>query len=142
MHNTISWILVVIPGLLVTGQFISVINFPLAQKLGLQEKADASDPVKLRAELHTAYWDLLTLVWLPLAGILMLVEHPWWPYLALIGGAVYVDAGGREAAKMLSMRAEGIRIGTPSEQRLLFGTFVVMGVLGLLAVGCALVALR
>ena len=141
MHTSLSWILVVIPGLLVTGQLISVISFPLAQKLGLQERADASDPVKQRSELYAAYWDLLTLVWLPLAGVLMLGDHAWWPYLALIGGAAYVDAAGREAAKMLSMRAEGIRIGTVAEQRLLFGTYVVMAALGLSAIVYALTAL-
>ena len=138
MHTALGWILLVIPGLLVMGQFISAVNFPLAQKLGLQEKPDASDPVKLRSERYTAYWDLPTLVWLPLAGVLMLADHALWPYLALIGGAAYVDASGREAAKMLSMRAEGIRIGTAAEQRLLFATFAVMGVLGLAAVAHAL----
>ena len=141
MHTVLGWILTVIPGLLVTGQFVSVINFPLAQRLGLQEKTGSSDPVKLRSEQYTAYWDLPTLVWLPVAGVLMIANHAWWPYVALIGGAAYVDAAGREAVKMLSMRAEGIRIGTAAEQRLLFGTYVVMGVLGLTAVVYALTAL-
>ena len=141
MQVMIGWVLVLIPGLLVAGQLISVIYFPLAQKLGLQEKAAASDPLKLRSELYTARWDIPSLVWLPIAGILMIIDHAWWPYLSLAGGAVFIDAAGREAAKNLSMRAEGVRIGSAAEQALVFGTYVVMGVLGAVAVIYALVAL-
>jgi hypothetical protein len=72
----------------------------------------------------------------------MLLQHAWWPYLCLIGGAVFVDAAGREAAKVLSMKAEGVRVGTHVEQALMFGTYVLMGALGLLAITLALVFLR
>lgn len=137
-----GWIFLVIPGLLVAGQLVSVINFPLAQRLGLQEKAGTSDPLKLRAELYTARWDLPTLIWLPAAGALMLLEHAWWPYLCLVGGAVFIDAAGREAAKVLSMKAEGVRVGTPAEQAVMFAAYGVMGALGLIAIVLAMVFLR
>lgn len=136
-----GWIFLVIPGLLVAGQAVSVISFPLAQRLGLQEKAGTSDPLKLRAELYTARWDLPTLIWLPVAGALMLLEHAWWPYLCLVGGAVFVDAAGREAAKILSMKAEGVRVGTAAEQALMFAAYSVMGALGLIAIVLAMVFL-
>lgn len=142
MQQVFGWIFLLIPGLLVAGQAVSVVNFPLAQRLGLQEKAGSSDPLKLRAELYTACWDLPVLIWLPAAGVLMLLQHAWWPYLCLIGGAVFVDAAGREAAKVLSMKAEGVRVGTHVEQALMFGTYVLMGALGLLAITLALVFLR
>lgn len=138
MQLVLGWILIAVPGLLVLGQLISAINFPLAQRWGLQEKADTADSLTQRAELHTAYWDLLSLIWLPLAGLLMIMDHSWWPFLALLAGGIYFDCGGREAAKMLSFRAEGIRIGSVNEQRLYFGTCVFIGLLGLLAIIYAL----
>ena len=77
-----GWILVVIPGLLLGGQLVSVVNFPIAQKLGRQEKADTPDPLKLRSELFSVYRDLVSLVWLPVAGVLMLVDHVRWPHVS------------------------------------------------------------
>ena len=74
------------------GQLISVIDFPLAQRLGLQESADDADPIFARLELGTARWDLFVLWVLPGAGILMLIAHPLWPIAALVGGAFYVDS--------------------------------------------------
>lgn len=138
MQTILGWVLVVIPGMLLAGQFVSVINFPLAQKLGLQEKAGTADALKLRAELYTACWDIPSLVWLPVAGVMMLADHAWWPQLSLIGGAVFVDTAGREAAKNLSMRAGGIRIGTVAEQRLEFITYILMALLGLVTIIYAL----
>jgi len=139
MQQLFGWIFLFVPGLLVAGQLVSVVNFPLAQRLGLQEKAGASDPMKLRAELYAARWDLVVLIWLPVAGALMVLDHAWWQTLCLVGGAVYVDAAGREAAKVLGMKAGGVGVGTPAEQALMFGAYVLMGALGLLAIAIALV---
>ena len=116
--------------LLLLGQIISSINFPLAQKLGLQEKSGTADPLFLRAERYIAYWDLVTLSWLPLAGILMVINHALWPVIALIGAAIYIDAAGREAAKNLSFRHEGIKSGSEREQKLFFPTYIIMLILG------------
>ncbi|MEW8430786.1 MAG: hypothetical protein AB2615_13770, partial [Candidatus Thiodiazotropha sp.] len=70
MQVILGWLLIVFPGILYIGQVISSVDFPLAQRLGLQENPHAADPLLQRAERYTAYWDLLTLVWLPLSGIL------------------------------------------------------------------------
>ena len=68
-----------IPGVLVIGQLITVIDFPLAQRLGLQEKSSNADLLWLRAEHHTACRDLVSLIWLPIAGLLMIINHSWNP---------------------------------------------------------------
>ena len=115
------------------GQLVSVVDLRLAQRLGLQEAPDGVDRLFTRLELWTARWDLLWLWTLPTAGILMLVDHSWWPYAAMIGGSAYLDTGGREGAKVLALRREGVRTGSRSEQRLmlaLFASFVVVGALG------------
>ena len=112
MQVVIGWVLIIIGGALYLAQIISSVNFPLAQRLGIQEKPDTSDAILQRAERYTAYWDILTLLWLPVAGILMVTDHHWWPVVSLFGGAIYLDTAGREAAKNLSFQHEGIKVGT------------------------------
>ena len=130
----LGWIILLFPGFLLLGQIISSVNFSLAQRLGLQENPDETDPLLQRAERYTAYWDLLTLVWMPAAGVLMLINHPLWPMIALVGGAIYFDTAGREAAKILSFKHGGIKIGSPTQHRLFFVTYFVMAILGVTVV--------
>jgi len=113
-----------------SGQLISTLNFSLAQKLGLQEKNDETEPLFRRLELNTARWDLVVLWTLPVAGVLMLVEHSWWPYLALVAGGVYVDTGGRETAKVLGLSKHGVKTGSRKEARLYFWFTGIMALIG------------
>ena len=126
MQEIIGLILIIFGGSLYLAQIISSINFSLAQKLGLQENSETSDPLLLRSERYTAYWDILTLIWLPVAGYLMIINHYLWPVLLLTGGAIYFDTAGREAVKSLSFRHEGVKIGTTKEQRLFFSSYILM----------------
>jgi len=132
MQLFIGWLLIIFPGILFIGQIISSVNFSLAQKLGLQENPDETDPLLQRAEKYTAYWDLLTLGWLPLSGILMVINNSVWPLSAFFGAAIYLDAAGREAVKILSFKHEDVRIGTPSQQRIFFSTYIIMAALALI----------
>ena len=141
MQVILGWILIVFPGLMFLIQLISSLNFSLAQKLGLQEKAETADPLLIRSERYTAYWDLLTLIWLPIGGILMVTYHQWWPLVTLIGASIYFDTAGREAAKNLSFRHEGIKSGTRQEQILFFATYIVMATLGIFVIFYSLQAL-
>jgi hypothetical protein len=122
----------------VVGQLISAVNFSFAQKLGLQEKDDETEPLFRRLELNTARWDLVVLWSATLAGALMLVDNSWWPYVALIAGGIYVEASGREAAKHLGLRAQGVRIGGAPEVRVYFATLGVMAAVGLGLIAYAL----
>jgi hypothetical protein len=127
----VGWSLIIFPGILYVGQLISSVNFPLAQKLGLQEDPAETDLLLQRSEKYTAYWDLVTLVWMPLAGVLMVIDSTAWPLFGLFGGAIYLDAAGREAVKILSFKHEGVRIGAPKQQRLFFSTYFIMAALGI-----------
>jgi len=129
MQAFIGWILITIGGILYIAQIISSINFDLAQRLGIQESTGYTDPLLQRSERYTAYWDLLTLLWLPLAGILMIFNHQLWPIMSLIGGAIYLDSSGREAVKNISFRHEGVKTGTIKQQRIFFTSYIVMFVL-------------
>ncbi len=134
MQQIIGWSLVILGGGLYIAQVISSANFSLAQSLGIQEKPETSDPLLQRAERYTAYWDLVTLIWLPIAGVLMISNHTWWPIVSLVGGAIYFDTSGREAAKTLSFRHEGLKSGTTSEQKVYFASYIVMAVMSLVLV--------
>jgi len=134
MQIILGWVFIIFPGILFLGQLISSINFSFAQKLGFQEDPEASDPLLHRVERYTAYWDLVSIVWLPVAGILMVLNISFWPLICFFAGAVYLDSAGREAAKNLGLRHEGIRMGTNRQQNFFFATYVIMAVFGLIAV--------
>lgn len=131
MQEVIGWGLLISGGALYLAQVISSVNFQLAQRLGIQEKPEFTDPLLQRSERYTAYWDLVTLVWLPVAGVLMIFDHEWWPIMSLIGGAIYLDTSGREAAKYISFRHEGVKIGTEKQQRIFFSIYIVMAVIAM-----------
>lgn len=119
--------------LLYAGQLISVVNFPLAQRLGLQENAEAADPLSSRLELMTARWDIV-LLWIPpVAGLLLILDHAWWPPVFLIAGGVYMDTGGREWAKNQGLAAQGVPLGSAREilvMKTTYGYFIVTGIAG------------
>ena len=113
------------------GQFISAINYPLAQRLGLQEESEGTDPLFRRAEINTARWDSFVLWTLWASGVLMLTNNPWWQYLSLIAGGIYLDTAGREAAKLLSLSKEGIRVGSPKDLKIAVVFFSVMFIIAI-----------
>jgi hypothetical protein len=123
------------------GQFISAIDFSLAQQLGLQEKDADTERLYRRLELNTARWDLLVLWTFPAAGGLMLIDHAWWPYLALVAGGVYVDTAGRETAKILGLRRQGVRTGSARDARIFICFMGLMLLSGLWCIGLALAPL-
>ena len=131
MQVAMGWVLLIMGGALYLAQIISSVNFQLAQRLGIQENPELTDPILQRSERYTAYWDLVTLGWLPLAGILMIINHEWWPIVSLIGGAIYLDTSGREAVKNISFRHEGIKTGTDKQQRTFFACYIVMAVIAI-----------
>ncbi len=128
---TVSGLICLVFGLIVMiGQLISTLSFEFAQQLGLQEKDDETEPLFRQLELNTARWDLFVLWTTPAAGILILANHPWWPYLALVAGAIYVDTAGREMAKVLGLSKQGVKTGSRNESRLYFFLLALMFLLG------------
>ncbi len=136
----IAWI--TIGTLLYLGQCISTVNFPLAQRLGLQERPETADPLSSRLELMTARWDTV-LLWIPpVAGLLLLLDHAWWPSFYLIAGAVYLDTGGREWTKNQGLVVQKVPVGSAKEillMKVTYGYFIFTGLAG---VGLALTALN
>ena len=137
--QTVTALLALLMWPIYLGQWISVVDLPLARRLGLQEQPDTIDPIYARDTAGTARWDLLSMWTLPVAGVLMLIDGAWWPYLALIGGAVYLDTGGRQAIKLLGYRTEGVRVGTSQAVRRALGVYAVFVILGSIAIAMALI---
>lgn len=141
MQTITGWLLITFGGTLYVAQTISSINFSLAQRLGIQEKPETADALLQRSERYTAYWDMFTLLWMPVAGILMVMDHPYWPIMSLLGGAIYFDAAGREAAKSLSFRHQGIKTGTDKEQQVFFASYIVMALIAIFLITYSIIAL-
>ena len=141
MQTTLGWIMIIFGGSLYLAQLISSVSFSFAQRLGIQEKAETADPILLRSEQYTAYWDLLMLGCLPVAGILMITNHHLWPVISLIGGVIYLDAAGREGVKNLSFRHEGMRTGTVKEQRIFGGSYIIMALIAITVIVFSTLAL-
>jgi hypothetical protein len=133
----LAW--VTVGTLLYAGQLISIVNFPLAQRIGLQEKSENTDPVASQLELMAARWDIAVLWIPPVAGVLMLLSQAAWPAACLIAGGLCVDAGGREWAKTAGLRAHGVPIGNAKERVVIYVTyaFLILTGLGGIAVSLA-----
>ncbi len=114
------------------GQLISGIDYPMAQRLGLQESDEGTDLLFRHAEANAARWDSLVLWTLVAAGVLMLIDHPWWPSLSLVAGGIYLDGAGRESAKYMSLHKSGVRIGTSKQVRIAKIFFASMFLVALL----------
>ena len=101
--------------LLYAGQALSAVNPGLAVRLRLQDSGGDPDDLTHRLEMWTARFDVLTLWTLPVAGVLMLIDHSWWPYAAMIGGGAYIDGLGRYMFTILGLREKGVWTATPGD---------------------------
>lgn len=101
--------------LLYAGQVVSALNYKLAVRLRLQDSGGDHNDVTHRLERWTARFDVLWLWTLPTAGVLMLIDHSWWPFAAMIGGGAYIDGLGRYMFTVLGLREQGVWTGTPSD---------------------------
>lgn len=135
----VAW--VTVGTFLYVGQFISSANFPLAQRLGLQEKSENADPLISKLELMAARWDVIILWIPPLSGLLILLDHVAWPAACLIAGGVYVDAGGREWAKIRGLGAHGVPFGSGRERTVIYATFAFLILAGLAGIALGLAEL-
>ena len=117
------------------GQLTSIVDWPLAQKLGLQESDEHTEPLFRRLEKNTAMWDVFSWWTLPVAGILMLLESAWWPVAAIFAGGVYLDTAGRELAKLRALDREGVETGTERDRRTRVGFFIVTAAVALWVAG-------
>ena len=123
------------------GQTISALWPAKAEQVGLTEPEADVDPtfyVDVRAE---AYWDMAVLWTLPLAGVLLILNSPWWPYFGLVGGGMYLYFAGRGIIVRLLMQRRGIPIGKPETLKLFYAVLALWGLIAVVTIFLAVAAL-
>jgi hypothetical protein len=100
------------------------------------------DPVFHADSRAEAFWDALSIWPLPLAGVLLLLNHPWWPYFGLVGGGMFVYFAGRATAVRLTLHRRGIRIGNPKRLAAYYAIILFWGLLGAVTIVMAVLTLE
>lgn len=139
----IAWgiVLVLLSLLCWGGQTVAWLAPATGVRLGLSEAEADVEPAfwgDLRGE---ARWDALTLWTTLVAGILLILGVGAWAYFGLAGGGMYVYFAGRGISTRMELVAQGQRIGSRSNVTIAFVFLAVWGVMGLVTIAAAVVAL-
>ena len=123
------------------GQAVSWLAPATAEKLTLTEPEDTVEPAywaDIRAE---AMWDTLTLWTLVVAGVLLVFDRQAWAYFGLVGGGMYVYFAGRGVLARLEMQRRGLRVGAPQNVTAAYALLTMWGIMGLVTIIAATIAL-
>ncbi len=110
-------------------------------RLGLCEAEADVEPTYWADIRGEALWDALTGWLLVAAGVLLIVDNSAWAYFGLVGGGSYFYFAGRGIITRLVMQRRGLRIGAPSSVRVGYAALVVWGLVALVTIIAAVVAL-
>jgi hypothetical protein len=134
-------ILIIFTGILCwLGQVINASSPTLAARIGLTEPESDVDPTYFVDGRGEAIWDALILWILPVAGILLILNNPWWVYFGLVGGGMYLYFAGRMLVVRLVMQRHGIHIGKPETVKLYNAVLILWGLLAVVTIIMALAA--
>ena len=116
-------IVVIIVGLLVyIGQFLSFFAPDLATKLGLNSpEADMDGTLYLIETKANGLSDILLTWTFPLAGLLLIIGHPYWPFFALVGSGIYLYFALFTIFARVFLSKEGKKVGSPSDLKIAYG---------------------
>ena len=123
------------------GQVINAAAPKFAGKIGLSEQESEVDRTFFLDGRGEAIWDALILWILPVAGVLLLFDHPAWAYFGLVGGGIYLYFAGRGLIVRQVMQRHDIRIGKPETLKLYNAVLILWGLIGLVTIIMALAAL-
>lgn len=109
-------IVILIVGLIAwVGQILAFLAPSTAERFGVLEPKEEIDPVLYTIEAKAEGLTDMLLTWtLPLAALMMLLGHPVWPYLGLIGGGVFLYVAGLITLSRFFLRQEGKKAGSSS----------------------------
>jgi len=122
------------------GQVINASSPTFAARLGLAEPESDVDPTYFVDGRGEAIWDAMILWTLPVAGILLILNSPWWIYFGLVGGGMYLYFAGRMLVVRLAMQRHGIRIGKPQTVKLYNAVLILWGLLAVVTIIMVLAA--
>jgi hypothetical protein len=124
------------------GQTISWVAPDTAARLGLTESEDSVDRTFFADGRGEAFWDTFTLWTMLAAGVLLVMDHSWWPYFGLMGGGMFVYFGGRGIASRRLIQQAGLSVGTPKTVGQAYLFLAIWGAVGLITIVAAIVALQ
>ena len=107
----------------------------LAVKLGLNEpKEDVDLSMYLFERYSQGIMDFLLAWILPVAALLMLLGNEYWPYLALVGGGVYLYFPGVFMITRIVLSKHGLRVGSPASvtSAMSFGALWIVSALAMI----------
>ncbi len=135
-------ILIILTGILCwLMQVISAFWPAVAAKLGVMEPEADVDPTFYADVQGEAFWDTVTLWILPVAGIQLIFNSPWWAYFGLVGGGMYLYFAGRGIAVRLVMQRRKIRIGKPETLKVVYVFLTLWGLIAIITIIMAVGAL-
>ena len=123
------------------GQTIVCFAPATGARLGLSETEADVEPTLWADVRGEALWDFLTLWTLLAAGVMLIIDHPAWAYLGLVGGGMYVYFAGRGILTRVVMLRRGLRIGTSKGVKVALAFLSIWGVTGLITIIAAIAAL-
>ena len=136
----IAWgvVLILLGGIAWLGQLICVFSPALGIKWGLMEAPADTERALFIEGRGEAIWDSLMIWTLPLCGVLLILEHPYWPYIALIGGGGYLYFSGRVITTRIVLQRNNVSIGTANSIKLAYVFCVLWALAALITIVMAL----
>lgn len=132
--TTAMGIFIIIVGLIVfIGQALSFFAPDIATKIGLNDPEEEMDRSLYVIETKAnGLSDILTAWILPLSGLLMILNHPSWSFLALIGSGIYVYFALLAVFSRMFLKREGFRVGSVPSEKVAY-IFSVIWIIGAVA---------
>lgn len=124
------------------GQVVAWFAPETAIRLGLIENPSEVEPTFQIDARGEALWDVLTLWTMAVAGVLLVIDHDWWPYFGLVGGGAYVYFAGRGIMVRLLLRSHGARIGTRNNVNNALAALAVWGLAAAITIAAAVNTLQ
>ena len=117
MEITIGIVVIIVGLICWIGQSLAVFALPTAVKLGVFEpEEDVERGMWLIERFSQGVMDILLTWMLPLAGLLMILDHKLWPILALIGGGIYLYFPGVFIITRIVIKKRGLKIESRSAE--------------------------
>ena len=119
---TVIGVIVIIVGLLVyIGQALSFFAPDLATKTGLNSPEEDMDQTLYIIETKANGLSDLLLTWMfPLSGLLMILEHPYWPFFALVGSGVFLYFACLTIFCRYFLQRQGKKAGSPKDVKVAY----------------------
>jgi hypothetical protein len=124
------------------GQTIVWLAPATGERLGLSEAEADVEPTYWADIRGEARWDFFSLWTMVVAGILLIIGHAAWPYFGLVGGGMYLYFCGRGVFTRVAIKRRGFRVGAARNLRVAYTFLTIWGVMALITIGAAVVALR